>query len=54
MRIFLSSFIHRQKDLNLRGLLNAGCEQKTGYPELIQSLSRELSTTYPHFGDNIM
>ncbi len=50
MRIFLSSFIHRQKDLNLRGLLNAGCEQK----KVIQSLSRELSTTYPHFGDNIM
>lgn len=50
MRIFLSSFIHRQKDLNLRGLLNGGVNKK----QVIKSLSRELSTTYPHFGDNIM
>lgn len=44
MSIFLSSFIHRQKDLNLRGLLNAGCEQKTGYQELIQRVINNLST----------
>lgn len=44
MRIFLSSFIHRQKDLNLRGLLNGGGEQKTGYQELIQRVINNLST----------